>query len=238
MDAVDEITRARSLDLIDRDGERVDLVVHPAAAPAQIEALDARLGLALPRELRALLAHTAGIDGILDVLDFTGRDVSFESEDMFPAGHPIAHDGYGNHWVVDITPGERDVAPVFFACHDPPVVLFQSPGLGHFLREVFGMVIAPHASLVDDVHEDRLFNVWGSDPDVIDHPTALAADDELAAFAARLDERFSLVDLRSPQVGMGFAWGRHGPRTQVRRDGYRRLFACAPPEKRRRRWLR
>jgi cell wall assembly regulator SMI1 len=111
MDAVDEITRARSLDLIDRDGDRVDLVVHPAAAPAQIEALEKQLGLTLPRELRALLAHTAGIDGILDVLDFTGRDVSFEYEDIFPAGHPIAHDGYGSHWVVDITPGERDVAP-------------------------------------------------------------------------------------------------------------------------------
>jgi hypothetical protein len=100
------------------------------------------------------------------------------------------------------------------------------------------MVIAPHASLVDDVHEDRPFNVWGSDPDVVDHATALAADDELAAFAAGLDERFGFVDLRSPQVGMGFAWGRHGPRTQVRRDGYRRLFAYAPPEQRRRRWLR
>ena len=29
---------------------------------------------------------------------------------------------------------------------------------------------------------------------------------------------------------MGFSWGRHGPRTELRRHGYERLFAYAPPE--------
>jgi hypothetical protein len=39
------------------------------------------------------------------------------------------------------------------------------------------------------------------------------------------------VDLGSPEVGTGLSWGRYGPRTDVRRDGYERLFAYAPPEK-------
>lgn len=94
------------------------------------------------------------------------------------------------------------------------------------------MNVPPHASLVDDVHEDRLFNVWGKNPGVLDRATALASGDEtLRSFAAALDEPFSFVDLRAAPVGMGFSWGRHGPRTQVRRHGHELLFAYAPPEK-------
>jgi hypothetical protein len=42
-----------------------------------------------------------------------------------------------------------------------------------------------------------------------------AGDERLSAFAAELDDRFTFVDLRSSPVGMGFSWGRHGPRTDV-----------------------
>jgi hypothetical protein len=30
---------------------------------------------------------------------------------------------------------------------------------------------------------------------------------------------------------MGFSWGRYGPVTELRRGGYRRLFAYAPPDR-------
>ena len=30
---------------------------------------------------------------------------------------------------------------------------------------------------------------------------------------------------------MGFSWGRYGPPTDVRRHGFLRLFAYAPPER-------
>jgi hypothetical protein len=93
------------------------------------------------------------------------------------------------------------------------------------------MNVPPHESLVDDVHEDRLFNVWGENPGTLDHAAARAGDDQLRAFAEELDDRFVFVDLRSPEIGMGFSWGRHGPKTEVRRHGYERLFAYAPPER-------
>lgn len=95
------------------------------------------------------------------------------------------------------------------------------------------MYTPPHASLVDDVHEDRIFNVWRENPGVLDRAAALAGDDELCRFAEGLDDRFVFVDLRSPEIGMGFSWGRYGPDTEFRRDGTRRLFAYAKPERRR-----
>lgn len=129
--------------------------------------------------------------------------------------------------MLDLVPG-TDVAPVFFACHDPPVVIYQGPSIAHFLHEAFRMCVPPHDSLVDDVHEDRLFDVWGTNRGVIAHADAVASGDEaLAGFASGLDERWSFVDLREPQIGMGFSRGRYGPRTAIRRHGHDRLFAYA-----------
>jgi cell wall assembly regulator SMI1 len=228
VDAVEEIRRAQAAELWDKKGRRVALDVEAGLEAGEIDAVAAEAGVPLPRELRAVLAHTAGIFGGFDAIDFTGRSFDFGDEEIFPASLPIAHDGSGNHWVLDLAPEEEDVAPVFYACHDPPVVVYQSPDLARFLHEVFRSYEPPHHSLVERVHEDDVFRIWREDPDLIDRAAALAADDELRAFAEELDERFSFVDLREPEVGMGFAWGRFGPRTALRRHGRSRLFAYAP----------
>jgi hypothetical protein len=232
MDPLEAIRRAQATRLLDEDGGEVEFELAPALPPADIERLADDIGVPLSRELRALLERTAGIDGgPLELIDFTGRSLSFGAPETFPSGLPIAGDGFGNFWVLDLTPADVETAPVFFACHDPPVILYQSPDIGDFLHEAFRMLVPPHASAVDDVHEDRLFNVWRDNPETLEHSAALASDENLSAFAAELDDRFTFVDLRSSPVGMGFSWGRYGPRTNVRRHGYERLFAYARPEK-------
>ncbi len=230
MDPVDVIQRAQATRLMNEDGDAVEFGLAPALSAAEIERLAAEVGVPLPRDLRGLLERTAGIvGGPLETIDFTGRSFSVGTEEMFPSGLPIAHDGFGNFWILDLTP---DTPPVFFASHDPPITLYQSVGIGDFLDQAFAMLAPPHASTVADVHEDRLFNVWQDNPGTLNHSDALAADEHLHAFAAELDERFTFVDLRSPvAVGMGFSWGRYGPRTDVRRHRYERLFAYAPPKK-------
>jgi hypothetical protein len=201
--------------------------------PAEIELLADEVGAPLSRELRTLLAYTAAIEGgPLEAIDFTGRSMSIGAEEMFPSGLPIAGDGFGNFWILDLPPDEVETAPVFFVCHDPPVTLYQSPNIGDFVHETFRMLVPPHASAVDDVHEDKLFNVWRENPGTLDHSAALSADEHLGAFATELDDRFTFVDLRSCPVGMGFSWGRFGPRTEGRRYGHEPLFAYALAEKR------
>ena len=156
VDALEAIRRARATKLV-KDGAVVELGLEPAAPPADIERLEVELGVPLSRELRALLGETAGISGgPLPIIDFTGQSLSFGDPDALPWALPIAGDGFGNHWVVDLTPEETETAPVFFACHDAPVILYQSPTIGDFLHEAFRMLEPPHASAVDDVHEDRL----------------------------------------------------------------------------------
>lgn len=233
MDPIDEITRAQAAELVDEDGDPVELELQRGLADAGIDAFEGEIGVPLPGELRDLLAYTTGIDGLLGSVDFTGRDHDVEFGEIFPTGLPIAGDGLGNFWVVDLTPEHRDVAPVFFACHDPAVILLQSPSIGHFLHEVFRMYVPPHASLATDVHGDRPFDVWRENPGVLSHAQALNGDDaKLADFAASLDDDFEIVDLRCAEIGMGFSWGRHGPKTEVRRHRYELLFAYrSPPRK-------
>jgi hypothetical protein len=187
------------------------------------------LGVPLPAELRALLDQPPAFDDHAVEIDLTGRSFSVGLEELFPAGLPIAADGFGNFWLLDLTPEAAWPVPVFFLCHDPPVVLYQSADLDAFLRD---------ASEDSPLDEDALFTVWRTNPGTLDHAAALAADAELHAFAAELDERFVFVDLRSPASGDGFSWGRYGPRTELRRHGYARLFASAPQPEPERRGLR
>jgi cell wall assembly regulator SMI1 len=233
MTAIEHIKAAQQARLVDGRGRAVAINLTAPLASEQIDSLQKEVGLPLPEELRSLLAFCSGIDGCLGLIDFTGSTMSFGQEEVFPNGLPIAADGFGNFWVLDITPNTTQVAPVFFACHDAPVILYQSADMASFLAEVFRMNTPPHKSLVDDVHDDRLFEVWRKNPGVIDQSTAATSTDSaLRAFAAGLPEHFQIVDLRSVDPGMGFSWGRYGPWTDVRRHGYERIFGYAKPPSR------
>ena len=230
MTAIEHIKAAQAAKLVAEDGDPVRLELSPALGSDRIEALQKRVGLPLPKELREVLSFCSGIDGCLDGIDFTGKSMSFEQEEVFPNGLPIAADGCGNFWVLDITPQTTLAAPVFFACHDAPVILYQSADIASFLAEAFRMMTPPHESLVKGVLEDRLFSVWRQNPGIMAQATAAtSADGELRSFASGLPEQFQIVDLRSVSPGMGFSWGRYGPRTEVRRHGYERIFGYAKP---------
>jgi hypothetical protein len=230
MTAIEHIKAAQQAKLVDEDGKPVALELFPALRSDQIDSLQKQVGQPLPEELRTVLSFCSGFDGCLDGIDFTGVSMAFEHREVFPNGLPIARDGFGNFWVLDLTPQTTIAAPVFFACHDAPVILYQSADIASFLSEVFRMSTPPHKSLFDDVHEDRLFDVWRKNPGVMAQPTAaVSSDPEVRSFASGLPEHFQIVDLRHVDPGMGFSWGRYGPKTEIRRHGYERIFAYAKP---------
>ena len=224
------IEAALARDLRDEDGDPVVLELAPPAGAEEIAALEAELGLPLPRELHGLLRRTRGVAGAPLELDFTGAAMAFGGEDLFPAGVPVAADGLGNFWVADVRPG-AELAPVFFACHDPPVVVLEARSLAAFLEDVVALLVPPHASRLRDAH------LRGFESAPIPRDEALAGDPVLAAFAAGLGEDDVVVDLRDAAPGTGFEWGVHGPGTEVRRDGYAPVFAVAAPPPWRRRWF-
>jgi len=103
--AAEVVRDATTRSLADEDGSPVVVKPRPGLSETEIDDFGKRLPCPLPQDVRELLAYCSGFEeGPLDVVDFTGLDCSFAYEDAFPYGHPIAGDGFGNFWVVDLLP--------------------------------------------------------------------------------------------------------------------------------------
>ena len=228
MSPLQVIRDAQSRLLVGECGNKVTIELNPGLMDEEIAGFEERLPCRLPNEIVELLQATRGFAGIAEAeVEFTGKGMLFEAEDIFPHGLPIASDGYGNFWVVDLTPESATFGPVYFACHDPPVILFQSASLADFLAELFKCVVPPHSSLVKEVSGDRLHNVWRKNPGVIEQTECLKSNDEVIRnFAKALDGSFQIIDLRIASPGQGFSWGRYGPMTEIHRCGTYPIFAC------------
>ena len=224
------IRQAQADTLIDEDGNVVKLELLPGLSRAELRDFADQMPCPLPPEITELLGACSGFDGTIDQVDFTGRDLMFELGPAFPHGLPIAHDGFGNFWVVDLHSHSTRWGPIYFACHDAPVVLYQSDSLEEFLIELFRMFEPPHTSLIDDVHEDRPARVWRTNPGVLSFEQCLRSGDPiLSGFARELDDTFRIVDLRGAKPGDGFSWGRYGPNTRIKRFRTHAVFAYQKP---------
>ena len=202
MTPLEIIHRAQAGTLIDEDGNAVTLELSPALSDSELQDFVNRLPCRIPPEIAELLGACRGFYGTVEQVDFTGRDLMFEFEQVFPDGLPIAADGYGNFWVVDLHPDTTRWGPIYFACHDAPVILYQADSLEQFLSELFRMFEPPHQSLIDDVHEDRLAHVWRTNPGVLSYEQCLESEDPiLSAFARELDHSFQIIDLRLAKPG-------------------------------------
>jgi hypothetical protein len=132
---------------------------------------------------------------------------------------------------VDLHPHSTRWGPIYFVCHDAPVILYHSDSLEVFLTELFRMFEPPYESLIDEVHEDRPVRVWKTNPGVLSYERCLRSEDPiLSAFARELDDTFRIVDLRSAKRGEGFSWGRYGPNTQIKRFRTHAVFAYQKPK--------
>lgn len=227
MGLVDLVRNSAGMRMVDEDGNEDTLRLLPPATPVELAALEAELPCAIPLQVRELLAVTRGFENApLESVDFAGLPDGFGMEELFPHALALAHDGFGNYWIADLHEGSTDWAPIYFACHDPPVIAFQSGTLERFVSEMLRLANAPHRSELDDVHERVVMEIWRDNPGTMELHTAKASDDEaLRTFAGSLDASWSIIDLRAPVIGDGFSWGRYGPRTRSVRSGREPLFA-------------
>jgi hypothetical protein len=225
------IERARKADWLDEKKRPVAVTVQPGLDKAAIDEIERELGVALPVDYRRLLELCSGIDGTPIDIDFTGKEHGIGFEEILPHSLGFANDGCGNCWCVDVLSTQEELSTIYYVSHDPPVVLYQCKGIDTFLEELLKMGQPGERSLVMEVSDDSLFEVWLKNPGLLSQDKALAADPELASFAKSFGPRSVVIDLRDPPVGMGFTWGRFGSNQETLRDGERRIFAYEVPEK-------
>lgn len=197
-------------------GRRVTL--DPPMSDDRIASLEQRCGGHWPTHIRALVESAAGFSVDDFRVDFTG-DFLFEFEAALPFGLPIATDGAGNFWVVDIGP-DCAWGPVLFVSHDPPVVVVQARDVTDFIAQ----------ACADPDPADRVAawvsEVWNRNPYVVPSGQAGVSDDPvLRAFAEEVGPDSVIADLRDLTPGKGFTWGLAGPNTRVRRAVHHLVFA-------------
>ncbi|MEP6686814.1 MAG: SMI1/KNR4 family protein [Gemmatimonadales bacterium] len=226
----DALRSLAGLRLTDEDGHAHVLKLRPPATQEQVRKLEAGLPAPLPEEIRQALQVTTGLaNGPLEsfsLLDLEGSGL----DEAFPHPHSIAHDGYGNYWVLDLLPEFCVWGPVLYACHDPPVIAWQAESIEAFLTEVVALWRPGRRSAVDRMHEEDVHRIWRDHPGLLTPGKAAGRGDPvLNAFAATLPAAARIADMRAARPGQGFAWGRFGPRTEIRRAGRERDWGLIPP---------
>ncbi len=227
MKPLEVIQRAEGTKFENEDGDIEELKLLPPLTAEQLKQLESRIPCPIPEEARELLLYCRGFEGVLDLVDFSGElGAGFGMQEIFHCALPIAHDGFGNYWIIDLIRDSTHWGPIFFACHDAPVIVFQTESLSHFITEIIRFGNPPWKSEIDDVHERYHSRIWEENPGVITYEESmLSSDPDLIAFADSLDDKYLFIDLRNPKIGDGFSWGRYGRSTINKRFGEKRIFA-------------
>lgn len=210
---------------VSKDGDQKTFRLLPPLFEQELAALTSSIPCALPEEIQELLKFCSGFDGTwLGEVTFAGSGIGLEM--VFPHNVALAQDGLGNYWVVDLTSESTAWSPIFYVCHDAPVIVYQTDSLLHFVQEVIREGNKPWKSEIGEVTGSRSDQIWSDNPGVLTFSHCVhSADPELRTFAESLDETWLIVDLRQPALGDGFSWGRYGPNTVVKRFGEKRIFA-------------
>lgn len=192
----------------DEDGEAERVELGPPLSDAEIDALAAEWGVPVPADARDVLRVTQEIGSVpvLDWVNFTGTWGRDSLESLFPYTLPIAADGYGNHWSVDVLPGSDVFGPVYYVCHDPSAVVYQCADVAEFIQGVLESTQPPHEGPLHFVHEQAVYEVAPGNEVGMEPEEALASDDEvLRAFAESLPPGVAwIADMRNARTGEGF----------------------------------
>jgi cell wall assembly regulator SMI1 len=232
MNPIEIIQSVQNKEFENEDGLTYTLELEEGLSQNELERFEARFPRPLPQEIRALLQFTRGFQfRPVDIVSFTGEH-SYAHKEIFPLGVSVCGDGFGNFWVVEVSPRTGEWGEVFFDCHDPPVVVYQAASLTEFLEEVFKLGELERESCVDYVHEEVCFKIWEENPGVITVKEASQLPDRLLnEFSEQFQDRDYIVDLRNGKIGLGLSWGRYGPNTRVVRHEVELVFGVKVPEK-------
>lgn len=204
----------------------------PGLTPEEMEELRKSLPCPLPPEVEETLRYSRGLDNVEHTdgrVDLSGLSIEGQwLEDFAPHAVALAGDGCGNSWSLDLGPESQTWGPVYFFCHDPPVIVYQFATAEDFLNE---LPRRPSDSDLGAILREWTGRIYAKDPQALSHDQAMEGDELLRSFAQPLGPGFHFIDLRRPKPGDGFNWGRFGPNTRILRHASLPLVAVEIPVK-------
>lgn len=162
----------------------------------------------IPADIQELLGYASGfLFSPLDQITFDSIN-QFGLEQIFPFSIQLAGDGFGNFWILDIAP-DGNWGQIYYACHDPAVIVLHSTDLTQFIRHVDELGRHATNAHLNILHEQTVFSIWQNDNGFIDYNLACSSSDKiLKEFAGSFPNNYVFADLRDKSMGAGFAWGK------------------------------
>lgn len=212
--------------LVTADGDEHVVRALPPVSAQRLGEIEWQAGMRLPAELRELVLATAGLESeLMETLDFA-RVERCDVPGLFGWMLNLQGDGAGNYWIVELRERMNVLGPVWFLCHDAPVLVHQSADLATFLADVLRWETT-HDGPIADVLEHAVQRVWTQTSDVPRAELERSPDPVLRDFARGLAGEWFVADLRNARPGDGVPIGRFGPKTPLARAGEEFVFAYA-----------
>lgn len=238
MSPLEALHELRSRRLVTADaGEPCDAELLEPMTDAEITRVEEGVGAPVPADIRELMRFAGGaeIDG--DELSWNGRAFGQDVPGAFASWLPLMDDGAGNSWNVDIDPTTGAWGAVYYACHDPAVLLLQARSLAEFLVQIADDCC--QAGREGPVHEvaDRMVRRVGTSGGALrPAPELRTSADPVLRRAAQAPGDAEVCDLRGARRGDGFRWDRFGARTLVSRPGPEAVWVLQRPPATKRWW--
>ncbi len=218
MTTIEIIKKLRASTFTDEDGEKYKLDFQPGLTEDELESLRTRFpSNKIPTEIAEILRETKGWEGFgLETAYFDSID-EFGFTELIPHSITLGHDGFGNFWVLEIN-DKGELGRVYFACHDPAVLVIYCDTLNEFFNTLEEFYKNPGNNYLNDVHDNVVMNIWSTNPNTTDITDFKKNNNDMNSFLNEFTgDNWVVADLRNKTRKDGFAWGRFGPNQFTRR---------------------
>ncbi|SDI32943.1 SMI1/KNR4 family protein [Winogradskyella thalassocola] len=154
------LKKLKSSAFTDEDGETYTLDFKDGLTASEIENLKLLFpNHTIDNELIDILKETRGWEDYgLDDIDFSSIG-QFGFTELCPNSVTLGHDGFGNHWVLDIL-NDGSLGYVYYACHDPAVFIRYADNLNDFLSSLLEFHESPTENYLNDIHDKVVYDIW------------------------------------------------------------------------------
>jgi len=212
------IKKIKASTFTDEDGESYELEFEDGLAQTEIDELSEKFpSQTIDPEIIEILKFTKGWDG------YSLEHVYFNSIGEFGFWElsenclTVGHDGFGNHWILDINEKGK-LGKVFFACHDPAVFVIHSQNLNEYLHHLLELYENPGEGHLNEVHEKTVMTIWDNNKLCFSKAEFEANNPTFKEFLAEFKgENWIVADLRKGMNKDGFSWGKFGPNKHTKR---------------------
>jgi hypothetical protein len=211
MTSLEIIKKLKESTFTDEDGEKYQLDFQDGLTELEIEQLkDQFPSKNIDSEIVEILRETRGWDGYgLEMVHFDSIG-QFGFWELSANSLTLGHDGFGNHWILDIDKnGKAD--KVFFACHDPAVFVIHSQNLNEYLNHLLEFYENPANCHLNEIHDKTVVTIWNNNKLCSSKKEFEINNPEFKDFLQKFDgDEWTIADLRMGKNKEGFAWGKLG----------------------------